>query len=52
MKLCIFIGINAGGWAGWSLAENAGVMTAFLASGAGSIIGVYLGWRVARALLD
>jgi len=52
MKLCIFIGMTAGGWAGWSLAENYGVMTAFLVSGVGSIVGVYLGWRVARMLLD
>ena len=52
MKLCIFVAVNVGGWAGWTLGENFGLMTAFLASGAGSVLGVYLGWRVARRLLS
>jgi hypothetical protein len=51
MKLCIFIAVNLGGWAGWSLGEHFGLMTAFIASGVGSIIGVYLGWLLARRLL-
>ena len=52
MKLCIFIGINVGGAVGWSLGEMVGTMTAFLASGAGSVLGVYGGWRVANKLLN
>jgi hypothetical protein len=52
MKLCIFVGMNVGGWVGWSLAENLGLMSAFLVSGIGSIIGVYLGWLIARRLLN
>jgi len=52
MKLCIFVGMNIGGWAGWSLGESFGLMTAFLASGAGSALGVYLGWKAARLLLN
>lgn len=52
MKLCIFVGMSVGSWAGWALGESGGVMTAFLISGVGSVIGVYLGWRVARALLE
>ncbi|MGB8169014.1 MAG: hypothetical protein WCF18_16070 [Chthoniobacteraceae bacterium] len=51
MKLCIFVAVNVGGWAGWSLGERWGLMTAFIASGVGSVIGVYLGWRAARQLL-
>jgi hypothetical protein len=52
MKFCIFVGVNAGGYAGWLLAENLGLMIAFIASGVGSVVGVYLGWRVARAVLN
>ena len=55
MKLCIFVGMSVGswaGWAGWALGESGGVMTAFLVSGVGSLVGVYLGWRAARALLE
>lgn len=51
MKLCIFTGINVGGYIGWSLAEPYGVLTAFLVSGAGSVLGVYLGWMAARRYL-
>lgn len=51
MKLCIFVGINVGGYIGWSLAEPYGMMTAFLVSGVGSIVGVYAGWWVARRYL-
>ena len=52
MKLCIFVGMCVGSWAGWALGESGGVMTAFLLSGVVSVIGVYLGWRAARALLE
>jgi hypothetical protein len=52
MKLCIFVGMRVGSWAGWALGESGGVMTAFLVSGVGSLVGVYLGWRAARALLE
>jgi hypothetical protein len=52
MKLCIFVGMNVGGYVGWVLGEHFGIMTAFLASGVGSLFGVYGGWKLARALLD
>jgi len=52
MKLCIFVGLNAGGYAGWVLGEPMGIMTAFLVSSLGSAIGVYLGWKVARQYLE
>ncbi len=51
MKLCIFVGLNVGGYAGWMLGEPFGVMTAFAISSVGSILGVYLGWKMARAYL-
>jgi hypothetical protein len=51
MKLLIFIGMNLGGFVGWSLGENYGVWIAFLGGSVGSVLGVYLGWRVARYYL-
>jgi hypothetical protein len=51
MKLCIFVAVNVGGWLGWSLGEKFGMTAAFLASGVGSVLGVFLGWRFARAHL-
>jgi hypothetical protein len=51
MKFLIFIGINVGGYVGWALAEDYGLLIAFIASGVGSILGVYAGWWVARRYL-
>ena len=52
MKLIIFISLNVFGAIGWSLGEPYGLMTAFFLSGLGSILGVYLGWKLARRLLE
>jgi len=51
-KLCIFIGLTVLGWVGWWLGAKVGIMTAFLASSFGSMVGVYLGWRVYRDFLE
>ena len=51
MKLLIFVGINLGGYVGWELGERFGMMTAFLLSGAGSVLGVFAGWWTARKYL-
>ena len=51
MKLCIFIGLNVGGYVGWVLGEHIGIMTAFLVSGLGSALGIYAGWKFAREYL-
>ena len=50
MKLCIFVGINLGGYVGWELGDRYGTMTAFLLSGLGSMLGVIAGWWTARKL--
>jgi hypothetical protein len=50
MKLLVSVGITLGSYAGWHLGEFFGIMAAFLISGVGSIAGVYVGWRAARAL--
>jgi uncharacterized protein YcfJ len=51
-KLCIFVGTTLGGIAGGVLADALGMDTfslgGFLLGGAGSIIGVYVGWKVAQ----
>ena len=51
MKLCIFTGINLGGFVGWELGDRFGTMTAFFLSAAGSVIGIFAGWWTARKTL-
>jgi len=41
-----------GSWVGWWLGDRWGLMTAFLLSSVGSIVGVYLGWRINRDFLS
>jgi hypothetical protein len=50
-KLCIFIGMTVLGWAGWWIGAKVGFITGFVLSGVGSIIGVYVGWRINRDYL-
>jgi hypothetical protein len=40
------------GWVGWWLGAKIGLMAAFVLSGIGSLLGVYLGWRISNDLLD
>jgi hypothetical protein len=49
-RLCIFAGTTVAGYAGWFLGEwlGLGFGGCFLLSGVGSVVGVYLGWKVAR----
>jgi len=53
-KLCIFAGMTILGIAGSLLAGVFGMDTfslgSFLLSGVGSIVGVYVGWKVAQKL--
>lgn len=49
-KLLIFVGATIGSGIGWWLGEQWGLMTAFVVSGIGTGMGIYAGWRVARAL--
>ena len=51
-KLCIIIGMTALSWGGWLVGERFGFMTAFFLSGLGSMLGVYVGWRVYRDYLS
>jgi hypothetical protein len=48
-KLCILVGVTIFGWIGWWIGDKlAGFTTAFVLSGIGSIVGVYVGWRINR----
>lgn len=51
-KLCTFVGALVGGYAGWGLgvAVGFGLGWSFLLSGGGSLLGVWLGWKLARRL--
>jgi len=50
VKLCTFAGALSGGYAAWYLCEGLGIITAFIASGVGSAVGVYAGWKLARKI--
>lgn len=51
-KLCIFAGTLVGGYAGWYLGDvlGLGFGWSYAISGVGSIVGVWLGWKLARKL--
>jgi hypothetical protein len=51
-RLCIFIGMTVLGWLGWWIGAKVGLMTALTLSGIGSILGVYVGWRINRDYLS
>lgn len=51
-KLCIFIGMTVFSSLGWWLGAHIGIMTAFLLSGIGSMVGVYVGWRINHDYLE
>jgi hypothetical protein len=51
-RLCIFIGMMVFGWIGWWIGARFGFMTAFWLSSLGSIVGVYVGWRINRDYLS
>lgn len=51
-KLCIFAGTTVGGYAAWAAGDalGFGLLGSFLLSGAGSLLGVWLGWKLAQRL--
>ena len=48
-KLFIWIGVFVDGWLGWFLGDLMGFefLGSFMTSSLGSIIGVFIGWRIA-----
>ena len=52
MKKIILLGsITIFSWMGWLLGDRFGIMTAYLLSFAGSLVGVYVGCRINRDYL-
>jgi hypothetical protein len=53
-KLCIFVGMFVGGYSFWWGADYLGCefFTAFLISGAGSILGCIAGWMIWRRFFE
>lgn len=49
-KLCVFAGTAVVGYAGWYLGERLGFefFGCFMLSGVGSVLGVWLGWKLGR----
>lgn len=46
-KLCIFVGTTVGSFAGFLCT---GFMAQFIVGGIGSLVGVYLGWKLAQRI--
>ena len=51
-KLWILIGMTAFSWIGWWLGAQFNILTGFILSGIGSLVGVYVGWRINRDYFD
>jgi hypothetical protein len=51
-KLCIFVGMTVLGSIGWWIGNKIGLTTALVLSGVGSLLGVYVGWRINRDYLS
>ena len=53
-KLCIAVGTLVGSYGGWWIGEAVGLgfFANFLLSGAGSVAGVYAGWKLAQKLAE
>jgi hypothetical protein len=52
-KFCIFVAVTVLGWVGWWIGSKlGGLMMACVVSGAGSLLGVYVGWRIYRDYLS
>lgn len=49
-KLCIFVGTTVCGYGAGFLVSEFGLMTQIVVSGIGSIVGVFLGWKVAQRI--
>jgi hypothetical protein len=51
-KIVLIFSITLFGWIGWWLGASYGIMTAYFAGLAGSLVGVYIGCRVNRDYLS
>ncbi len=51
-KIILFLSISFFGWVGWRLGQGAGIMTAYLLSVVGSLLGVVVGVLFNRRYLE
>ncbi|HKT31093.1 MAG TPA: hypothetical protein VJS89_01215 [Gammaproteobacteria bacterium] len=51
-KLIMLLAVIILSGIGWALGRRAGMVSAWLLSSLGAILGVYLGWRISRAYLE
>lgn len=51
-KLIMLLAVVILGSIGWTLGRHTGMVSAWLLSSLGAILGVYIGWRIGRAYLD
>jgi len=49
-KLCIFTGMTVGGYVAGYLSSDLGLFAEVIVSGLGSMVGVYLGWKLAKRI--
>lgn len=47
-RMLMFTGTTIGGLLGWWFASPAGILMAFIVSSLGSVLGLYVGWRIGR----
>lgn len=47
-RILIFVGMTVFGTLGWWLGDRFGFAAAFVLSGIGTLLGVYVGWRINR----
>ncbi len=53
-RLLMFVGMTVGGYVGWWAGEYVGfgLMGTFLVSSLGSMVGIYVTWRITRDYLS
>ena len=51
-KLCIAVCVTILGGVGWWTGSYVGIMTGYVLSSIGSLVGVYVGWRINRDYLS
>ena len=51
-KIIILLAVTILGGAGWELGQRFGLGMAWFLSSIGSLVGVYIGWRIGHAYLD
>jgi len=44
--------VSIGAWLGWAFSASAGIMAAYLSSVVGASVGLFIGRRIQRNLLD